>query len=327
MFCRGIRESPLPTSPRWSTRARVLLPVGLRKDQVLSTGWFFDTPSWWIADNRSQAWHEPPTRTPGGLRASNHHRTVYRWWRSPRVTSNELSLDPIKALESGGCILDSWNSTREGFTQEISQFSILSRLLLLSCTTRWFSTDQMGKDLPWTRSSINTPHQIQGPANRFTLKRGASDAGHVTPNALHWASDDTLTTNCTLSDRASDAPSVGPVALSGVRVNLHPPWVCDRMLPSESDASVRCPGLLQTSPGMGLDAPWWVRCEHPVTKVTACGLGGGDGRSEEWTGEWRRMLLFPLLCRASDLGFGGPAKCPKLVVNGPTSHSISSTDR
>ena len=71
-----------------------------------------------------------------------------RWWQSPRVTSNELSLDPIKALESGGCTLNSWNSTREGFTQEICQFSILSRLLLLSCTTRWFSTDQMGKRPP-----------------------------------------------------------------------------------------------------------------------------------------------------------------------------------
>ena len=76
MFCRGIGESPLSTSPRWSTHARVLLLLGPRKDQVLSTGWFFDTSSRWIAQNRSQAWHEPPTRTPGGLRASNRHRTV-----------------------------------------------------------------------------------------------------------------------------------------------------------------------------------------------------------------------------------------------------------
>ena len=68
-----------------------------------------------------------------------------RWWRSPRVTSKELSLDPNKALESGGCTLELWELTREGFTQEISQFSILSRLLLLSCTTRCFSAEQMGK--------------------------------------------------------------------------------------------------------------------------------------------------------------------------------------
>jgi len=69
-----------------------------------------------------------------------------RWWRSPRVTSNELSLDPNKALESGGCTLDSWNLTREGFSQEISQISILSRLLLLSCSTKCFSTCSNGQE-------------------------------------------------------------------------------------------------------------------------------------------------------------------------------------
>ena len=69
-------------------------------------------------------------------------------WQSPRVTSNELLLDPNKALDSGGSTLDSWNSTREGFSQEISQISILSRLLLLSCSTKCFSTEQMGKRPP-----------------------------------------------------------------------------------------------------------------------------------------------------------------------------------
>ena len=29
-------------------------PLDPRKDQVLSTGWFFDTPSQWITHNRSQ---------------------------------------------------------------------------------------------------------------------------------------------------------------------------------------------------------------------------------------------------------------------------------
>ena len=71
-----------------------------------------------------------------------------RWWRSPRVTSKELSLDPNKALESGGCTLKLLELAREGFTQKISQFSILSRLLLLSCTTRCFLTHQMGKRPP-----------------------------------------------------------------------------------------------------------------------------------------------------------------------------------
>jgi len=68
-----------------------------------------------------------------------------RWWRSLRVTSKELSLDPNKALESGGCTLELLELTREGFSQEITQFSILSRLLLLSCTIRCFSAEQMGK--------------------------------------------------------------------------------------------------------------------------------------------------------------------------------------
>ena len=71
-----------------------------------------------------------------------------RWWRSPRVTSKELLLDPNRALESGGCTHELLELTREGFTQEISQFSMLSKLLLLSCTTRCFSADQIGKRPP-----------------------------------------------------------------------------------------------------------------------------------------------------------------------------------
>jgi len=112
------------------------------------------------------------------------------------------------------------------------------------------------RELPWMRwRSINTPHQVQGPANHFTLKTGAPDACNVAPNALHRASGDTLMANCTLSNREPNAPSVGPVASSGVRGNLHPPWVWDRTLPGESGASVRCPSLLQTALGMGSDAP------------------------------------------------------------------------
>ena len=54
------------------------------------------------------------------------------------------------------------------------------------------------------------------------------------------------------------------MAPSGVRVNLHNPSVWDRMLIGEFGASVRCPGLLQTSLGMGPDTPQRVRCERPV---------------------------------------------------------------
>jgi len=63
------------------------------------------------------------------------------------------------------------------------------------------------RDLPWMRWSINTPHQVQGLDNRFTLKTGSPDAGYVAPDALHQASGDLITANCTLSDRAPDATS------------------------------------------------------------------------------------------------------------------------
>jgi hypothetical protein len=36
IFWRGIEESALFPSPRWSTRARVSLPLGPRKNQVLT---------------------------------------------------------------------------------------------------------------------------------------------------------------------------------------------------------------------------------------------------------------------------------------------------
>jgi hypothetical protein len=35
-FSRGIEELALFSSPRWSTRARVSLPLGARKNQVLT---------------------------------------------------------------------------------------------------------------------------------------------------------------------------------------------------------------------------------------------------------------------------------------------------
>jgi hypothetical protein len=35
-FSRGIEESALFPSPRWSTRARISLPLGPRKNQVLT---------------------------------------------------------------------------------------------------------------------------------------------------------------------------------------------------------------------------------------------------------------------------------------------------
>ena len=72
------------------------------------------------------------------------------------------------------------------------------------------------------RWSIDTPHQVQGPTNRYTPKMEAPDAGYVALDALHRAYGDLITANCTLSDRAPDATSERPLTPSGVRVNLTP---------------------------------------------------------------------------------------------------------
>jgi len=147
IFCRGIGESPLFTSPRWSIRARVWLPLGPARTKC--SLW---TDSSTLCHGESpKTTHKLNTRHPQELWAVFMPPITTepsRWWWSSRVTSKELSLDPNKALESGGCTLELFELTREGFTQEITQFLILSRLLLLSCTTRWFSANQMGKRPP-----------------------------------------------------------------------------------------------------------------------------------------------------------------------------------
>ena len=143
MFCRGIGESPLST--RWSTHA-----IGSCSSLDCAR-----TKCSLQADSSTFCRGESPT-TAHKLDTSHpqEHQVIFmppitikpsRWWRSPRVTSKELSLDPNKVLESDGCTLNSWNSTREGFSQEISQISILSRILLLYCSTTSFSDVQMGK--------------------------------------------------------------------------------------------------------------------------------------------------------------------------------------
>jgi len=81
---------------------------------------------------------------------------------------------------------------------------------------------------------------------------------------MHRASGAPLTANCTFSDSTPDAPLVSPMPSSGVRENFNSLWVWDRTHPSGSGACVRCPGQVQTSLGMGPDAPRQVWCVHPV---------------------------------------------------------------
>ena len=93
------------------------------------------------------------------------------------------------------------------------------------------------RDLPWTRwRSINTPHQVQGSANRYTLKTGPPDAVDVAPDALHGASGDTQRLTVLASDSAPDATFECLVTLSGVRVNLTP----SLSLGPDATRGVRC---------------------------------------------------------------------------------------
>jgi hypothetical protein len=54
-FSRGIEESALFPSAHWSTRARVSLPLGPHKNQVLTMGWSFASPTRWIPHDRVQS--------------------------------------------------------------------------------------------------------------------------------------------------------------------------------------------------------------------------------------------------------------------------------
>jgi hypothetical protein len=63
-FFQGIEESALFPSPRWSTRARVSLPLGPRKNQVLTMRSSFATPARWIPHDRLQSRVGSPTSPP-----------------------------------------------------------------------------------------------------------------------------------------------------------------------------------------------------------------------------------------------------------------------
>jgi len=81
--------------------------------------------------------------------------------------------------------MNSWNSLEKDSLKK----SLNSQSSLGSC----FSLAPQGvsqlnkwaKYLPWTRwGSINTPHQVQGPATRIPEKMGAPDALNVALDTL-----------------------------------------------------------------------------------------------------------------------------------------------
>ena len=117
------------------------------------------------------------------------------------------------------------------------------------------------RELSWTRwRSINTPHEVQGSANRFPLKTGSLDTVDVAPDALHRASGDTLMANCTVSDRSPDATPQRPVASFGA------PRSFTNSLSLRPDATrhVRCSGKVYNLPGYGTG-------RYPMSPVLASG--------------------------------------------------------
>jgi len=81
-----------------------------------------------------------------------------RWWQSQRLTSKELSLNPIKALESCECTLELLELTKGSLKKSLNFQSSLGScfsfaLQGVSQLNKWATV------LSWTRwRSINTPH-------------------------------------------------------------------------------------------------------------------------------------------------------------------------
>ena len=153
--------------------------------------------------------------------------------------------------------------TREGFSQEITQISILSRLLLLSCSTTSFSDVQMGKRALmdeveeykyYPRSpKVNQPFSTENGVTGRTL----CCTGRTAPSVRC-----SITANCTCSDRSPDANFQRPVHRPVLGETLHAPCAWDRTLPGASGASVRCSGKVWNLLGNGTR-------RYPVRSVLA----------------------------------------------------------
>ena len=99
--------------------------------------------------------------------------------------------------------------------------------------------------LSWTRwRSINTPHQVQGPATRSQQKSSAPDALDVAPDAFCRVSSATVTASCTCKTAITGLSSnrlVSSLVTRSVRsVFYRPLWVRDRTHTIGSGACVRC---------------------------------------------------------------------------------------
>jgi len=166
-----------------------------------------------------------------------------------------------KALDSGGCTLFSRNSLEKDSLKK----SLKSQSSLGSCCSlapqQVSQMFKWARDLSWTRwRSINTPHEVQRSANRFTLKTGSSDAVSVAPDALHRAFGAPPRLTVPASDRSSDANSQRPVAPSGALES----FTTSLSMGPDTTRCVRCSGEVYNLPGCGTG-------RYPVRPVRASG--------------------------------------------------------
>ena len=113
---------------------------------------------------------------------------------------------------------NSWNSLEKDSLKK----SLNSQSSLASCfslTPQGVSQlNKWARDLSWMRWSINTPHQVQGPATRIPQKTSAPDAFDVAPDALRRGSDATLMASCTCKSSSHQMLQRS----SGVSLRLRP---------------------------------------------------------------------------------------------------------
>jgi hypothetical protein len=114
-------------------------------------GWFFDTPSWWIAHNCTHHDLGHPRAPPDDHQASNHH------W-SPRVTSINSHLTKTSPMRKVNAHFYSL-CTNEVLNLGLSNLNHRTWLLLYLALQSVSSANKWARELSWTgRKSIYTPH-------------------------------------------------------------------------------------------------------------------------------------------------------------------------
>ena len=125
---------------------------------MLSTGWFFNTPSRWIAHNRSHHDLGHPQAPSDDHQVSNHHQAILVMTIT-KSNKHKLSLDQDKPNEKGGCTL----ATPYALMRSLILDYQISITPLVSCSPLHSKgVSQLNiwaRELSWTsRRGIYTPY-------------------------------------------------------------------------------------------------------------------------------------------------------------------------